>query len=92
MRPGAAPGQVTWSTGGDCLSHGGSRVAGCGPGLVGAEAGDLTWWERRGMGPGLVGAEGPDLVGKGGPDLVGAEAGNLTWWVQGVSLACCCCY
>ena len=58
MQPGAAPGRVTWSTGGDCLSHGGSRVAGCSPGLVGAEGPDLV----RTGGPGLVGAEGGDLA------------------------------
>ena len=63
VQPAAAMGRVTWSTGGDCLSHGGSRVAGCGLGLVGAGGSDL------------VGAGGPDLVGAGGPGLVGMGVG-----------------
>lgn len=94
VQPGAAAGQVTWSTGGDCLPHGGSGVSGCGPGLVGAGGSDLVGAGGPHLvgtggpdlvgagGPGLEGMEGPDLVGAGAPDLVGAGGRNLTWWEQ----------
>ena len=77
MRPGAAPGGVTWPSGGDCLSHGGSRVAGCspglveaeGPGLVGAGGGAWPGWSQSeevgGTWPGGGGGWGPGLVGVG---------------------------
>lgn len=94
VQPGAAAGRVTWSTGGDCLPHGGSGVSECGPGLVGAGGSDLVGAGGPHLvgtggpdlvgagGPGLEGMEGPDLVGAGAPDLVGAGGRNLTWWEQ----------